>query len=311
MKLLRIVPAFVALAVGWSGCTTQNTAALRIGMTKEEAIKAMGEPNSVSAQGAFEYLNYMLSESSANGGYWTRPYYVRLAEGKVQAYGYSEQINRLMPPSGAFANAAAKSGTLRVGMTKAEALAAMGPPGSVSAQGAYEYLNYTSSEVSPSGFGTMTRPYYVRLLDGRVDAFGFTDQIGRTMLPSSISTTSSSSATHTIGSIAIVSVAPSSIVAGKTQEIAVKVKYAVPGGDHFRVAILANTAGANRFQQIAEQVVDDPRGEITVTAKVTPVDWGDGSQFRMLAHLFPYPLPSGQPFRPLAFSLPYAVSLAP
>jgi hypothetical protein len=74
------------------GCTIMpRTADLRIGMTKEEAIKVMGTPSSVSAQANYEYLNYTLSESS---GYMTmnRPYYIRLVDGKVESYGFTGQF---------------------------------------------------------------------------------------------------------------------------------------------------------------------------------------------------------------------------
>ncbi len=311
MNSLRLALTTIAVALLLTACTTLDTAALRIGMTKDEAIKVMGAPNSISAQGGVEYLNYTLSESGAYGGYWTRPYYVRIADGRVQAYGYSEQINRLAPPGGAFANAAGKSAGLRAGMTRAEAIAVMGSPNSVSAQAPYEYLNYTSSEVSPSGIGTMTRPYYVRLLDGKVDAFGFTDQIGRTFLPSSVSTSTASSFSHSGGSIAILSVSPSTLTTGRSQDIAVKVRYTAQSGDKFRVVIMANTSGATRFQPIGEQIVDDRSGEITINARVSPVDWGEGNQFRLIAQLFPYPPGPGQSFRPVAYGMPYALPLAP
>jgi outer membrane protein assembly factor BamE (lipoprotein component of BamABCDE complex) len=303
MKLLHPVLAVIALALVWSGCTTPNTSALRIGMTKEEAIKVMGEPNSVSAQGGFEYLNYILSEGAANGGYWTRPYYVRLADGKVQAYGYSEQINRLMPPAGSFANAAAKSAALRVGMTKEEAIAVMGAPGSVSAQGTYEYLNYTSSEVSPTGFSTMTRPYYVRLSEGHVDAFGFTDQIGRTLPMVGVV---SSSRAESSGALTVLSVMPMPLVAGKAQEVTIRVKYFARSGDRFRIVALCNAASPTRFAQIADQVVEGNNGEAELKAVITPAEWESG-RFRVMAQMYEYPPVPGQ--RAIAVAPPYSITL--
>jgi hypothetical protein len=47
---------------------------------------------------------------------------------------------------------AGKIGGVRIGMTKDEAIAVMGPPASVSAQGQAEYLNYALSETGDQAF---------------------------------------------------------------------------------------------------------------------------------------------------------------
>jgi len=57
-------------------------------------------------------------------------------------------------------------------MTKAEVIAAMGPPVSVSAKEGTEYLNYKLSETGDDAFMGWTTPYYVRIVNGKVDAFG-------------------------------------------------------------------------------------------------------------------------------------------
>lgn len=74
-----------------SCATYPGTTALRIGMTRDEAIQTMGPPESVSAHGDFEYLNYTLT--TANYGYMAgRPYAVRMASGLVESFGYSGQF---------------------------------------------------------------------------------------------------------------------------------------------------------------------------------------------------------------------------
>lgn len=58
-------------------------------MTKEEVIKIMGQPTSTSAKEGTEYLTYMLAETPgqlADTRYAT-PYFVRIVNGKVNAYG--------------------------------------------------------------------------------------------------------------------------------------------------------------------------------------------------------------------------------
>ena len=61
---------------------------------------------------------------------------------------------------------------VRVGMTKADVIAAMGTPVSVSAQEGTEYLNFKLSETGDDAFRGWTTPYFVRIVNGRVDAFG-------------------------------------------------------------------------------------------------------------------------------------------
>jgi len=47
----------------------------------------MGQPGSVAANGRDEYLNYTITETSADGYHsMIRPYYVRLYDGRVQSF---------------------------------------------------------------------------------------------------------------------------------------------------------------------------------------------------------------------------------
>jgi len=88
---LRIILLTAVIAGLLASCATQDTNALRLGMTKEEAIHVMGSLDSVSAQGVYEYLNYTIQTQS--GYAWTtRPYYVRLLDGRVESYGYMGQF---------------------------------------------------------------------------------------------------------------------------------------------------------------------------------------------------------------------------
>ena len=78
---------------------------------------------------------------------------------------------------------AGKISGVRLGMTKQEVIAVMGPPVSISAQGQTEYLNYTLYETDNEAFYDITKPYYVRLIDGRVDSFGRTGDFDSTKTP--------------------------------------------------------------------------------------------------------------------------------
>lgn len=59
-----------------------------------------------------------------------------------------------------------------LGMTKTEVIQALGKPVSVSAQGKSEYLNYKLSETSDDAACGWATPYYVRLVDGKVESYG-------------------------------------------------------------------------------------------------------------------------------------------
>jgi hypothetical protein len=90
MRTSLLSLCFFSLAF-FSACTSIDTTKLRIGMTKDEVFTVMGKPDSVGADGNFEYLNYRLS-SSAGYGTLTQPYTVRLANGHVIAYGVGSNL---------------------------------------------------------------------------------------------------------------------------------------------------------------------------------------------------------------------------
>ena len=73
---------------------------------------------------------------------------------------------------------------VHLGMTKQEVIAVMGSPVSVSAQGRSEYLNYALAETSDDVMYGITRPYSVRLIDGRVESYGRTGDFNSTKTPS-------------------------------------------------------------------------------------------------------------------------------
>lgn len=55
---------------------------LKLGMTRENVIQTMGEPSSVSESEGVLYLKYRLRD-----GFMSEDYYIRLIDGKVDAYG--------------------------------------------------------------------------------------------------------------------------------------------------------------------------------------------------------------------------------
>jgi hypothetical protein len=62
-------------------------------MTKEEVIQVMGTPDSMGADGRYEYMNYRLTNRSGYGYGITmmQQYIVRLANGRVISYGVGDQ----------------------------------------------------------------------------------------------------------------------------------------------------------------------------------------------------------------------------
>jgi hypothetical protein len=65
-----------------------------------------------------------------------------------------------------------KMNEISLGMTKQQVIEKLGPPVSTSATSGVEYLNYRFSETSDHAYYGITTPYYVRIVDGKVDAFG-------------------------------------------------------------------------------------------------------------------------------------------
>jgi len=64
MKSYRIIVVILSVAFlfGCSG-SHQKMNSLKIGLTKQEVIEAIGEPNLASASGKLEYLKYRINVS--------------------------------------------------------------------------------------------------------------------------------------------------------------------------------------------------------------------------------------------------------
>jgi hypothetical protein len=80
----RIVILLVATAFLF-GCagSSKKMNKVGLGMTKAEVIEAIGDPKSTSANEDIEYLRYKFMTD----GLFTAEYYIRLQEGKVNAFG--------------------------------------------------------------------------------------------------------------------------------------------------------------------------------------------------------------------------------
>lgn len=76
-----------------------------------------------------------------------------------------------------------KINSISVGMTKAQVIQLMGSPASVSAKGGVEYLNYALYETHEAAMYGWSSPYFVRLIDGKVDSFGRRGDFDSTKTP--------------------------------------------------------------------------------------------------------------------------------
>lgn len=81
------------------------------------------------------------------------------------------------------ASSAKKLNKVSVGMTKAEVISVMGPPISTAARNGVEYLNYRLATSFFDTDGSDTYMYFVRLVNGRVDAYGRKGDFGTTTTP--------------------------------------------------------------------------------------------------------------------------------
>ena len=97
--------ATITIVLLLGGCaatapTAHKISKVQLGMTKDDVIKVMGKPTSVSAQGGLECLNYALSETDDDAFRgWTKPYYVRLINGKVESYGRTGDFDSTKTPT--------------------------------------------------------------------------------------------------------------------------------------------------------------------------------------------------------------------
>lgn len=81
------------------------------------------------------------------------------------------------------ADTADKISKVRIGMTKKEVISVMGKPHSTSATGNNEYLTYRLSETKRDASNRFTKPYFVRLIDGKVESYGQKGDFDSTQKP--------------------------------------------------------------------------------------------------------------------------------
>ena len=80
------------LCLGLCGCAiaySNRMSNVRLGMSKDEVMQAIGHPASISATEGVEYLNYRLSETADEAVLYgiTHDYSVCIKNGKVVSYG--------------------------------------------------------------------------------------------------------------------------------------------------------------------------------------------------------------------------------
>lgn len=83
----------------------------------------------------------------------------------------------------AFTNTARKMNALSLGMTKADVIDSLGSPASTSATEGVEFLNYSFPENDSDAMYGIARPYFVKLKDGKVVAYGKRGDFGSTETP--------------------------------------------------------------------------------------------------------------------------------
>ena len=102
MTKIKSILAATALSMLMLGCApkahekAENMNNAKLGMTKQEVIKAMGQPQSVSAKDNTEYLRYKLC--IRDGNLWNDwrcrkwdEFYIHLENNKVNGYGKTSE----------------------------------------------------------------------------------------------------------------------------------------------------------------------------------------------------------------------------
>jgi hypothetical protein len=89
MKGYRVI-AWLLPALLLVGCATAHRLnSVRLGMTRDEVVAVAGEPGSTSQMGNEQFLKYQL----ASDWIFTDRYYVRLTNGRVDAFGRVGDFN--------------------------------------------------------------------------------------------------------------------------------------------------------------------------------------------------------------------------
>lgn len=97
----KIILLFGLAALIVAGCLepASKISGVSLGMTKEQVLKVMGPPASMTADTNAVYLNYALAESGPTFGTpaVATPYEVKLVDGKVISYGRAGTPNSPQP----------------------------------------------------------------------------------------------------------------------------------------------------------------------------------------------------------------------
>jgi hypothetical protein len=89
MKGYRVI-ALLLLVMLLAGCgTASRLNAVQLGMTRDQVVEVAGTPGSTSQLGNTQYLKYQL----INDWIFTDRYYVRLTDGRVDAFGRVGDFN--------------------------------------------------------------------------------------------------------------------------------------------------------------------------------------------------------------------------
>jgi hypothetical protein len=76
-----------------------------------------------------------------------------------------------------------KMNSISLGMTKQQVIQTLGRPVSTSAHSGVEYLNYRFAETGDDDFYGIYKPYYVRIVDGKVESYGRLGDFDSTKVP--------------------------------------------------------------------------------------------------------------------------------
>lgn len=88
-----------------------------------------------------------------------------------------------------------------------------------------------------------------------------------------------------VDGVRIVEVLPSRLIVGKEQEVFVRVHYDLKSLDTGLIMLFFNTSEGAKFRDYAQEAVEKGKGEIVLSARVTPRDWSDVGLFQALVSL--------------------------
>jgi hypothetical protein len=92
-----------------------------------------------------------------------------------------------------------------------------------------------------------------------------------------------------VDGLTILGCEPERVVADQEQEVSVVIVYDLKSAEHGEINLGFNADDPNAFKIVTSKIVDKGKGQVVLTARVTPRYWGEHVFFKAYANLSEHP----------------------